>query len=47
MLECSSSRTVDSDVRLVVYDLLGREIAVLANGRYPAGRFAFKFDGSR
>ncbi len=38
-------RTVDSDVRMVVYDLLGQEIAVLANGRYPAGRYSFTFDG--
>ncbi|MGA9119804.1 MAG: T9SS type A sorting domain-containing protein, partial [Bacteroidota bacterium] len=37
---------VDSNVRLVVYDLLGREVAVLANGRYPAGRYSFTFDGS-
>ncbi len=38
--------TVDSKVRLVVFDLLGREAAVLANGRYPAGRYSFTFDGS-
>ena len=38
--------TVDSKVRLVVYDLLGREVAVLAEGRYPAGRYSFTFDGS-
>ncbi len=37
--------TGDSKVRLVVYDLLGREVAVLANGRYPAGRYSFGFDG--
>jgi len=36
--------TEDSKVRLVVYDLLGREVAVLANGRYPAGRHSFTFD---
>ncbi|MGA9120259.1 MAG: glucoamylase family protein, partial [Bacteroidota bacterium] len=29
--------TVDSRMKLAVYDLLGREVAVLANGRYPAG----------
>ena len=39
--------TVDSRVRLVVYDLLGREVTVLADGRYPAGKYAFKFDGSK
>lgn len=34
-------------VRLTVYDLLGREVAVLADGRYSAGRHSFTFDGSR
>ncbi|HTY00426.1 MAG TPA: T9SS type A sorting domain-containing protein [Bacteroidota bacterium] len=42
----SGQWTTDSDVRLVVYDLLGREIAVLANGRYPAGRYTFTFDAT-
>ena len=42
----SGQWTADSWVRLVVYDLLGREIAVLANGRYPAGRYTFSFDGT-
>ncbi|HTY00875.1 MAG TPA: glycosyl hydrolase family 18 protein [Bacteroidota bacterium] len=42
----SGQWTADSDVRLVVYDLLGREIAVLANGRYPAGRYTFAFDAT-
>ena len=37
---------VGSVVRLVVYDLLGREMAVLADGWYPAGRHTFTFDGS-
>jgi hypothetical protein len=37
--------TEDSRIRLVVYDLLGREVAVLADGRYPAGKYAFTFDG--
>ena len=36
----------DRDIRLVVYDLLGREVAVLANGRYPAGEYTFTFDGT-
>jgi len=35
-----------TNVRLVVYDILGRELAVLADGRYPAGKFTFTFDGS-
>jgi hypothetical protein len=38
---------VASRVKLVVYDLLGRQVAVLADGQYPAGQFEFKFDGSR
>ncbi|MGA9118261.1 MAG: T9SS type A sorting domain-containing protein, partial [Bacteroidota bacterium] len=36
----------DSWVRLVVYDVLGREVAELANGRYPGGRYSFTFDGT-
>ncbi|HTY35533.1 MAG TPA: T9SS type A sorting domain-containing protein, partial [Bacteroidota bacterium] len=42
----SGQWTADSWVRLVVYDLLGREVAVLANGRYPAGNYTFTFDGT-
>jgi hypothetical protein len=38
---------VAGHVKLAVYDLLGREVAMLANGNYPAGRFSFRFDGSR
>ena len=37
--------SVTSDVRLNVYDLLGREVAVLADAKYPAGKYSFKFDG--
>jgi hypothetical protein len=36
----------ESDVRLVVYDLLGTEVALLADGRYPAGVHEFRFDGT-
>jgi TolB protein len=36
-----------SEVRLVVYDLLGREVAVLVNERKSAGVYEIKFDGSR
>ncbi len=36
----------DSDVRLVVYDVLGRQVATLANSRYPAGKYSFTFDGA-
>jgi hypothetical protein len=42
----SGEWTVISDVRLVVYDVLGREVAVLASGRYPPGRYSFTFDGA-
>ena len=42
----SGQWTVDSRVRLVVYDLLGREVTVLAEGRYPAGKYTFTFDGT-
>ncbi|MGA9120810.1 MAG: Ig-like domain-containing protein [Bacteroidota bacterium] len=43
----SSQLTVDSRMKLAVYDLLGREVAVLADGRYPAGRYSFTFDATR
>jgi len=35
-----------SDVKLAVYDLLGREVAVLVNERRDAGVHEVKFDGS-
>ena len=34
-----------SDVELVVYDLAGREVARLADGRYAAGEHVIAFDG--
>jgi len=37
---------VASDVRLSVYDLLGREVSVLVNGRMDAGVHEVRFDGS-
>ncbi len=43
----SGQWSVTSDVRLAVYDLLGREVAILADGRYPEGEYSFRFDGSR
>jgi len=33
-------------VRVVVYDILGREIAVLANGTFPAGTNQVRFDAT-
>jgi phosphatidylserine/phosphatidylglycerophosphate/cardiolipin synthase-like enzyme len=39
--------TVDSRVRLEVFDVLGRKVATLADGRYPAGKYTFSFDGTR
>jgi len=43
----SGQWTVDSKVRLVVYDVSGRQVRVLADGRYSAGfhSFTFKADG--
>ncbi|MGA9121343.1 MAG: T9SS type A sorting domain-containing protein [Bacteroidota bacterium] len=38
--------TGDSRVKLTVYDMLGRVVATLADGRYPAGRYSFTFDGN-
>ncbi len=37
---------VTSDVRMVVYDLLGREVAVLADGEFPAGKYSFTFNAN-
>lgn len=42
----SAQWPVESEVKLVVYDMLGREVTVLANGRYPAGKYTFTFDGT-
>jgi endo-1,4-beta-xylanase len=42
----SSQLPEASDVRLAVYDLLGREVAVLFNGHRPAGSYRDTFDGS-
>lgn len=36
-----------SDVKLVVYDLLGREVAVLVNERKAPGSYEVQFDASR
>jgi hypothetical protein len=36
---------VVSDVKLAVYDLLGREVAVLTSGKKAAGRYDIRFDG--
>jgi hypothetical protein len=38
--------SVVSEVRLVVYDLLGREVAVLVNKKMPPGSYTVGFDGS-
>jgi CubicO group peptidase (beta-lactamase class C family) len=35
-----------SDVKLTVYDLLGREVALLVNEKRPAGTYTVHFDGS-
>ncbi len=42
----SGQWTVNSVVRLIVYDVLGRQVAVLADGSYPAGKYTFAFDGT-
>ncbi len=36
-----------SRMKLTVYDILGREVAVVAAGRFDAGRHRFTFDASR
>ena len=38
---------MDSKVRLTVYDMLGREVAVLADDVRPAGRHAVTLDATR
>lgn len=35
-----------SDVQLIVYDLLGRQVASLASGNFPAGQHSVRFDAS-
>ncbi len=37
---------VTAGVRIAVYDLLGREVAVLVDERRPAGRYEVSFDGT-
>jgi hypothetical protein len=41
------SSVVSSQVRLVVYDLLGREVAVLVDEKKAPGRYEVKFDGTK
>ncbi len=36
-----------SEVRIVIYDVLGRAVATLVNGRQAPGTYEVKFDGSR
>ncbi len=43
----SSQLSVAGNVRLVIYDVLGQEVAVLVNERREAGRYQDPFDGSR
>jgi M6 family metalloprotease-like protein len=42
----SSQYSVVSDVRIVIYDMLGREVAVLVNERRAPGRYHDTFDGT-
>ncbi|HMS64079.1 MAG TPA: T9SS type A sorting domain-containing protein [Ignavibacteria bacterium] len=36
----------DAKVKLVVYDLLGREIKSIFNNQLTRGKYTFEFDGS-
>ena len=36
-----------SEIKLVVYNILGKEVAKLASGHYAAGKHTIKWDGSR
>lgn len=40
------SLPVSSDVSLAVYDMLGREVSLLANGKFDAGSYSIDFDAS-
>ena len=42
----SGQWSVTSVVHLAVYDILGREVALLADGHYPAGKYSFTFNAS-
>ncbi len=42
----SAQWPVTSVVKIGIFDVLGREVAVLADGQYPAGKYSFSFDGS-
>ncbi len=37
---------ISSEVRLVIYDMLGREVATLVNGRQEAGRYSVSFNAA-
>jgi hypothetical protein len=37
---------VASDLKIIVYDLLGRQVAVLVNDRKEAGSYEVKFSGT-
>jgi len=43
----SGQWSVTSEVHLVVYDMLGRKVATLADGKFAAGKYSFTFDGNR
>ena len=37
----------ETNVKLVVYDILGKQVAVLAEGRYSKGKRTLIWDGSK
>jgi hypothetical protein len=37
----------NSNVKIVVYDIVGREVATLVNGSYAPGFYSAPFDGSK
>lgn len=39
-------KNISSDVKLAVYDILGREIAVLVNSKLKPGKYEIDFDGT-
>ncbi|MEO8398359.1 MAG: proprotein convertase P-domain-containing protein, partial [Ignavibacteriaceae bacterium] len=40
------SLSAESNVKLIIYDLLGREIAILLNGTRQAGKYNIEWDGN-
>jgi hypothetical protein len=38
---------VSSSISLILYDVLGKEVTILASGSFPAGEYTYSWDGSK